>query len=568
MATVILLAMAGCHLSESGEEEGAGERKRLAAETVMITKPARADGGLCPTLVVAGGQALVASSVATQHPYHADNPGVAEAAADSASATWLLAYAGRGDEAAPALIALPAGQETGLLNLTIAYPEQRAGKIVTYPFTIAGGATTISGITLGNSYNGMLIEVANGCMLAGIQGTGLKRGMVAPHSSEFSWMHDVQFANTYWGAHAAEFAGAPLSPAEIAALDPFTRANLTGLELGRLDALAIPRFTAVDAALPVLIRKNEKQEKHRVLGFGGVVAEFPDRREEVDPWYYGMHYANLDNVPEAQGKTYRFARTPAAARLGADDFMVVTAPPFTAAGDGQADDTRAIQDALDHAGAAGGGLVYLPQGVYRVSALLTVPAGVELRGAVGRGFIRQYRETCTLAVDGGSVGSDLETAPAAITLGARSGIRGLSIVYPDQGRSAARLKPYPWTIRGNGPRVWAVDLTFMRHQLGDRRDQVQVFGEVSLATGKPATPGPDPTTCRNPESAVDRDPDTFWQGPAGSWLQVDLGGVRTLGRFGVASAWASFGKDSYVRRCELQVSEDGASFTTADTLDT
>jgi hypothetical protein len=177
MATVAFLAMAGCHLSECGEGVAAGERERLAAETVMITKPARAVGGLCPTLVVAGGQALLASSVATQPPYHADNTGVADAAAaiqraidavaaasggvvylpagryrldhplrlgwgvtlsgepvveassaDSASATWLLAYAGRGDEAAPALIALPAAQETGLLNLTIAYPEQRAGR--------------------------------------------------------------------------------------------------------------------------------------------------------------------------------------------------------------------------------------------------------------------------------------------------------------------------------------------------------------------------------------------------------------------------------------------------------
>jgi hypothetical protein len=109
---------------------------------------------------------------------------------------------------------------------------------------------------------------------------------------------------------------------------------------------------------------------------------------------------------------------------------------------------------------------------------------------------------------------------------------------------------------------------FMHHPLGDRRDQVQVFGEVSLATGKPATSGPDPAACRTPESAVDRDPHTLWQGPAGSWLQVDLGGVRTIGRFGFASAWARFGKDSYVRQCELQVSEDGASFTTADTLGT
>jgi hypothetical protein len=799
VVAVTLMLWAGCR---AAAEERPGEPVAVTATATLITKPARADGGgLAPTLVVVSGQTLVASAVATQAPWNADSSGGADAsasiqraidavaaatggvvylpagryrldrplrlgwgvtlagepvpetaAADATSATWLLAYAGRGDEAAAALITLPPHHETGLLNLTIAYPEQRAGQIVPYPFTIVGGTTTIRGVTLCNSYNGLLIELVNGCMLADIRGTVLKRGLVAPHSTEFSWMHDIQFANATWRAQATAFAGAPLSPADGAALDAFTRANLTGLELGRIDALAIQRFAAVDAALPVLIKKNAQQETHRVFGFGGVVAEFPDRREEVDPWYYAMHYANLDNVPEAQGKTYRFARTPAAARLGADDFTVVTAPPFSAAGDGKADDTRALQSALDHAGQRGGGVVYLPPGEYRLTAPVQVPAGVELRGAVGRGFIRQGRETCTLAISGARPEGDVEAAPAATTLGDGAGIRGLSIVYPDQGRSAARLTPYPWTIRGNGAGVWVIDLMllnvwngidlathrcdrhlvrgvwgtafrrglvvggcsqdgrlehiawsygpaleagrgydqgkplgspedkatliadwktnavnysfgacsgerawglvgfapqthvhfrdegplgscrdaefwlcmfdvahrsvlqadqgadlrflgvfatggdqgagiannwvevaaafrgplailaptvqppFMHHPLGVRAEQLQFFGEVSLISGKAATSGPESAPGVDPEAATDRDPRTYWQGPTGSWLQVDLGAIHSLGRCGFASAWAGFGKEYYVPLCELQVSADGVAFTTAGAL--
>ena len=43
---------------------------------------------------------------------------------------------------------------------------------------------------------------------------------------------------------------------------------------------------------------------------------------------------------------------------------------FHAKGDGSTDDTQAIQNALDHIGQSGGGVVFLPNGVYRVSSLV------------------------------------------------------------------------------------------------------------------------------------------------------------------------------------------------------
>jgi hypothetical protein len=46
---------------------------------------------------------------------------------------------------------------------------------------------------------------------------------------------------------------------------------------------------------------------------------------------------------------------------------------YGAAGNGSTDDTTAIQAAITAAGAAGGGVVYLPQGNYKVSSTLTVP---------------------------------------------------------------------------------------------------------------------------------------------------------------------------------------------------
>jgi hypothetical protein len=58
-----------------------------------------------------------------------------------------------------------------------------------------------------------------------------------------------------------------------------------------------------------------------------------------------------------------------------------TPQEYGAVGDGVADDTAAIQAALDAVGAAGGGVVYVPAGTYLISSDLTIPDKVFLVGA-------------------------------------------------------------------------------------------------------------------------------------------------------------------------------------------
>jgi polygalacturonase len=53
---------------------------------------------------------------------------------------------------------------------------------------------------------------------------------------------------------------------------------------------------------------------------------------------------------------------------------------YGAKGDGITDDTAAIQAALDAAGAAGGGQVYVPVGAFVVRAPLRIPARVGIIG--------------------------------------------------------------------------------------------------------------------------------------------------------------------------------------------
>ncbi|MDT3724888.1 glycoside hydrolase family 55 protein [Streptomyces sp. DSM 41972] len=73
-----------------------------------------------------------------------------------------------------------------------------------------------------------------------------------------------------------------------------------------------------------------------------------------------------------------------------------------AVGDGTADDTAALQSALDAAGTAGGGVVFLPAGTYRISEPLQLHSGVTLLGAGSRvSLIEQSADADgMIAVDG------------------------------------------------------------------------------------------------------------------------------------------------------------------------
>ena len=119
------------------------------------------------------------------------------------------------------------------------------------------------------------------------------------------------------------------------------------------------------------------------------------------------------------------------------------------------DSTVAIQAALNAAGMNGGGIVYLPAGQYNTTNTLTVPGGVELRGAY------EMRHSSAESSDRQEKGSILQptggqgttNGPVAIALEANSGLVGLTIFYPTQ---TSNCIPFPATIQGQGPNVYAI----------------------------------------------------------------------------------------------------------------
>ena len=133
---------------------------------------------------------------------------------------------------------------------------------------------------------------------------------------------------------------------------------------------------------------------------------------------------------------------------------------FGAVGDGVADDTAAIQRAIDKA-AETGGVVYLPPGRYPVSGSLRVKPGVAVKGVHEAPMaIEPLIGTIILATGG----RDDESAPALFEMGNSSTVKGLTIWYPDQ--KPTDVHPYPWTFHLTGFDTTVEDVTLINSYNG------------------------------------------------------------------------------------------------------
>ena len=117
-----------------------------------------------------------------------------------------------------------------------------------------------------------------------------------------------------------------------------------------------------------------------------------------------------------------------------------------AVGDGLADCAAAFQKVLDEAGSAGGGVVEVPAGQYRINTGLSIPANVTLAGTYRVAPTLQRGPGGNLA---GSVllayaGRGATNAPPFIRLaGHNAAIAGFVINYPEWKQTDVPPVPYP-----------------------------------------------------------------------------------------------------------------------------
>ncbi|MDR3710255.1 MAG: glycosyl hydrolase family 28-related protein [Capsulimonadaceae bacterium] len=128
----------------------------------------------------------------------------------------------------------------------------------------------------------------------------------------------------------------------------------------------------------------------------------------------------------------------------AERLWVITNAPFSAVADGTTDCAQSIQAALTTAGKAGGGIVYVPAGVYAIAGSLTIPPEVELRGAFGSTHDANTAGSCLMIQN--EKGDP--NGQALIDMGTRSTLRGLNFHYAKQ--DIREIVDFPFLIRGNG----------------------------------------------------------------------------------------------------------------------
>ena len=370
-------------------------------------------------------------------------------------------------------------------------PDQSAEKPVTYPYTF---------YITGNGQGGYMLQairdvlVVNGWCGIGacvtennaheqttverFRGTFLCHAAKTCNEADVGTWKSIRVSPSYWAD--SPLPGAP----SLDKLTAYTRENAEGLVLGDLEW---------DHFADIMV-EDCKTGIHTVRGtrvtFNGEMADVTVRRcavglliDDMDTrWGMNLARAVFEDGPETIVNNTRamvkltdvtFPAGPeigGTVRMSDGDLSGLTvdydrghAAPRPAAftvplvSDNSMDVSGELQDALNQIGEAGGGILYLPAGVYRLEKPVTVPEGVELRGSSSvppRGQSGWSKGTLISSSYG--LGQP-DTDPALITLGPRAGVSGIRFVYPENGPKEAKTTPF--VIRGTGEDVYCVNVS-------------------------------------------------------------------------------------------------------------
>lgn len=419
---------------------------------------------------------------------------------------------------------LSVSTSSGVRGLTFYYPHQNAENPVDLGWAIeyrrdGSQCANILDITLINAYNGIgfsqapyQISANSNGWFRNIKGTALNIGFSIYNNAGACSYEQMRFSPCYWLA-AGENYNAP----DKATLEKYIRENATAIVLGDLEMPLIHKLEADGYKYGIYIADGQ-----RFKFWGAGMAELNVTNCEI-AMYIEAHYpqrmsgiirstlmgsegsivvadhapkatmlltdCELSHEPSAGPMTIKinengdseesYVAFTGTARAVSGKLYDVTKEPYNCpmqplnnkGNFGSKDATPVIQAALDDAGNAGGGVVYLPAGYYRIEGHLTIPAGVELRGAGSVPMAPGPLGGTVLLIYAGEAPADPDTAQAAITVaGKGAGMRNLQFFYPnnpfDDPSKPEQLVPYSYTVRLDAPNDFVVDCYFDNPYLG------------------------------------------------------------------------------------------------------
>lgn len=400
----------------------------------------------------------------------------------------------------------------GVRDLTFWHPEQtpHATAPTIYPFVIYGYGkqTTVENITLVNAYNGMDMSRSYMCCVRGVYGSPLHTGLTADASAAVSRFDSLHFSPEIWAWSGLP--GCPASPTaahadymknvgtavDIREMDGFyfLYSSFSGYNKGVVlragastddpwGSMAYITATNCRTAMRVEEAKWIKVVSCTFQGInygisaandssialilngctigGGIhsVALLNGTAQLVNCLLKGstsatgdakiIQSSNVTPVPEFNN-TYDKVRKPAKTDL----FNV---KDYGATNDDETDDTAAIQAAVAAAKTNGGGIVFVPDGIYLMTGNLDLGVGVELRGNSGGRHLAVKRETLGSLIYI-KTGKNQPDGTPFITMGDTSGLRGISFFYPDQKYTDDNAyDAYPYMVQANGIKNYIID---------------------------------------------------------------------------------------------------------------
>ena len=382
--------------------------------------------------------------------------------------TIIIADVESTDTMNPALFTV--GASAGAVGLTVWYPEQSIDNVKPYPFTfyVVGNGDymlqTIKNCTLINSYRGIgaSAECENGIYechemltVENVKGTCLYQGFNAHNSADVDTVKTLYISNEYWCE-----AGSAFNAPDRESLDDYTRKNGYGLIIGDLEWPQFADVKVSDMLYGMFVKEGtrytfsgeftnlyitdcdygvyipEGNIYRRGYSWGTGISNGVIEGSEFaiyDPGKNAMVLTNVETDGKIKGKNIR-NYTADTSEYTPDYKHKHTLPSsylyiVSADKTGKTDASAAVQNKLNEA-AATGGVVYLPAGIYRFDAPVTIPAGVEFRGSSSVATRCQSNNssgTLILSYYGFN-----ETDKPLITLnGNASGISGIRVDYPD-----------------------------------------------------------------------------------------------------------------------------------------